>query len=47
MPLRAPEAEYLYNVTVRRHYNFPNATDALSYATGSATRSPPAKARPK
>jgi hypothetical protein len=26
----APEVEYLYDVTVRRHYNFPN-NDALSY----------------
>lgn len=27
----APEVEYLYDVTVRRHYNFPPSTDALSY----------------
>lgn len=27
----APEVEYLYNVTVRRHYNFPPQTDALKY----------------
>jgi hypothetical protein len=26
----APEVEYLYNVAVRRHYNFPNA-DAVGY----------------
>jgi len=26
----APEVEYLYNVVVRRHYNFPN-NDALGY----------------
>jgi len=26
----APEVEYLYNVAVRRHYNFPN-NDALGY----------------
>jgi hypothetical protein len=30
----APEVEYLYDVTVRRHYNFPAATDALSYGHG-------------
>ncbi len=29
----APEVEYLYDVTVRRHYNFPN-NDALSYGHG-------------
>ncbi len=29
----APEVEYLYDVTVRRHYNFPN-NDALSYGRG-------------
>jgi hypothetical protein len=29
----APEVEYLYNVTVRRHYNFPNG-DALGYGYG-------------
>ncbi len=27
----APEVEYLYDVTVRQHYNFPNTTDALNY----------------
>lgn len=26
----APEVEYLYNVAVRRHYNFPNG-DAIAY----------------
>jgi hypothetical protein len=30
----APEVEYTYDVTVRRHYNFPNDTDALSYGHG-------------
>jgi uncharacterized protein DUF732 len=30
----APEVEYLYNVTVRRHYNFPASADALSYGHG-------------
>ncbi|MGH3635543.1 MAG: DUF732 domain-containing protein [Mycobacterium sp.] len=30
----APEVEYLYDVTVRRHYNFPNTTDALNYGYG-------------
>jgi hypothetical protein len=29
----APEVEYLYNVTVRRHYNFPN-NDAVGYGYG-------------
>lgn len=29
----APEVEYLYNVTARRHYNFPN-NDALGYGHG-------------
>lgn len=29
----APEVEYLYDVTVRRHYDFPNA-DALGYGYG-------------
>jgi hypothetical protein len=29
----APEVEYLYDVTVRRHYNFP-ANDALGYGHG-------------
>ncbi|HKI40693.1 MAG TPA: DUF732 domain-containing protein, partial [Mycobacterium sp.] len=30
----APEVEYLYDVTVRRHYDFPNTTDALNYGYG-------------
>lgn len=30
----APEIEYLYDVTVRRHYNFPDTTDALNYGYG-------------
>lgn len=29
----APEVEYLYDMTVRRHYNFPN-NDALGYGRG-------------
>lgn len=29
----APEVEYMYNVTVRRHYNFPN-NDAIGYGYG-------------
>lgn len=29
----APEVEYLYDVTVRRHYSFPN-NDALGYGHG-------------
>ncbi|KQH81035.1 hypothetical protein AO501_05280 [Mycobacterium gordonae] len=29
----APDVEYLYDVTVRRHYDFPN-TDALNYGYG-------------
>jgi hypothetical protein len=29
----APEVEYLYDVTVRRHYNFPD-DDALGYGHG-------------
>lgn len=29
----APEVEYLYDVTVRRHYSFPN-NDALGYGQG-------------
>ena len=29
----APEVEYVYDVTVRRHYNFPN-NNALSYGHG-------------
>lgn len=27
----APEVEYLYNVTIRRHYSFPSTTDPLGY----------------
>jgi Protein of unknown function (DUF732) len=30
----APEVEYLYDVTVRRHYDFPDDRDALSYGYG-------------
>lgn len=30
----APEVEYLYDVTVRRHYDFPVSTDAVSYGQG-------------
>jgi len=30
----APEVEYLYNVTVRRHYSFPDTTEALGYGHG-------------
>lgn len=29
----APEVEYMYNVAVRRHYNFPN-NDAIGYGHG-------------
>ncbi len=29
----APEVEYMYNVVVRRHYNFPNG-DAIGYGQG-------------
>lgn len=29
----APEVEYIYNVAVRRHYNFPN-NDAVGYGYG-------------
>src|SRR5262245_3536899 len=29
----APEVEYMYDVAVRRHYNFPN-NDALGYGRG-------------
>lgn len=29
----APEVEYMYNVTVRRHYNFPR-NDAVGYGRG-------------
>ena len=34
----APEVEYLYDVTVRRHYSFPASTDALSYGHGICDR---------
>lgn len=34
----APEVEYLYNVTVRRHYNFPDTTDAVRYGYGICDR---------
>lgn len=27
----APEVEYLYDVTVRRHYSFPTGADAVNY----------------
>jgi hypothetical protein len=30
----APEVKYVYDVTVRRHYNFPGSTDALGYGHG-------------
>jgi len=30
----APEVEYIYDVTVRRHYSFPDNTDALQYGRG-------------
>ncbi|WP_420914712.1 DUF732 domain-containing protein [Mycobacterium paraense] len=30
----APEVEYMYDVAVRRHYNFPSYTDALGYGHG-------------
>ena len=30
----APEVEYLYDITVRRHYSFANAGDAINYAHG-------------
>lgn len=33
----APEVEYLYDVTVRRHYDFPN-NDALGYGNGICDR---------
>jgi hypothetical protein len=34
----APEVEYLYDVTVRRHYSFPADTDALQYGRGICDR---------
>jgi hypothetical protein len=30
----APEVEYVYDVMVRRHYNFPNSSDAVNYGYG-------------
>ena len=30
----APEVEYVYDVMVRRHYNFSNPGDAISYGYG-------------
>lgn len=30
----APEVEYLYDVAVRRHYDFPMASDAVGYGRG-------------
>ena len=30
----APEVEYVYDVMVRRHYNFPNPDEAISYGYG-------------
>jgi hypothetical protein len=30
----APEVEYVYDVMVRRHYNFPNPTEAVNYGRG-------------
>jgi hypothetical protein len=30
----APEVEYVYDVMVRRHYNFPNPTEAVNYGHG-------------
>lgn len=34
----APDVEYLYDVTVRRHYDFPNTTDPLNYGYGICDR---------
>jgi len=42
----APEVEYVYDVTVRRHYNFPN-NNALSYGHGICDEVTAAKATPK
>ncbi len=33
----APEVEYMYNVAVRRHYDFPN-NDAIGYGYGICGR---------
>lgn len=30
----APEVEYVYDVMVRRHYNFANPADAVNYGKG-------------
>jgi hypothetical protein len=30
----APEVEYVYDVMVRRHYNFPNSGEAVNYGYG-------------
>ena len=30
----APQVEYVYDVMVRRHYNFPNPTEAINYGYG-------------
>jgi hypothetical protein len=30
----APEVEYVYDVMVRRHYNFPNPGEAVNYGYG-------------
>lgn len=30
----APEVEYVYDIVVRRHYNFPASTDAIGYGRG-------------
>lgn len=30
----APEVEYVYDVMVRRHYNFANPTEAVNYGRG-------------
>lgn len=34
----APEVEYVYDVMVRRHYNFANPTDAVNYGYGICDR---------
>jgi Protein of unknown function (DUF732) len=30
----APQVEYVYDVMVRRHYNFPNPAEAINYGYG-------------
>jgi hypothetical protein len=30
----APQVEYVYDVMVRRHYNFPNPNEAINYGYG-------------